>query len=81
MSARSTATWPTTRSFPSGQPDKGGLHPKTGGVREVFVQHLPSLPPFVHRRLRPVTGGGEVFIDDFVDPYDWSFFTSSLNFF
>ena len=41
-----------TRFLPKG----GGK----GGVREESEQHLPCLNPFVHRGLRPTTGGGEV---------------------
>lgn len=32
----------------------------TGGVREVFVQHLPYRNTFIQRRFRLFTGGGEV---------------------
>ena len=32
-----------------------------GGLREVFDKHLPCLKVPVHRGLRPLTGGGEVF--------------------
>lgn len=40
----------------------GSVAVLTGGVRDLFAQHLPCSQPFLYQPLRPVTGGGEVFL-------------------
>ena len=38
-----------------------------GGVWEVLERHLPCLQPFIYRRFRRLTGGGEVFVGFYAD--------------